>query len=152
VLILSEGLVEDIKSILSTGHPLSINLFFREIVLRGQQAREALDYLKSSLNGNYTLIDALRDPLVIPEGDPRIPLIVLDRSPFEDVFHPYFEKSGFYSTLVEKIGTMMRKREDIKVLTIDPHRIHEGVYDFPYTISSEKLISEQRTKITRGYD
>ena len=142
---MSDDLVENIKSILSTGHPIGSKLCYREVVLSGEKAEEALRYLREQLNGDYTLVDALEKPLIVPEEE-KTPVIILDIRPFEDIHHPYFERPGVYDSLLERINILMERRPNAKVLTLSPNDRYEGIRGFHYSVDSERLISAQTTE------
>jgi hypothetical protein len=134
--------VENIKSILSTGHSLGNKLCYREVVLTGEKSDEALAYLRTQLNGEYTFVETTEGTFKTPE-EGKIPVVILDRRPFEDIHHPFFERPGLYDSLLDRINILMRGRPDTKVLTMATDNNYEGVHGFYYTVSSETLISAQ---------
>ena len=129
-----DGVAEDIASILEKGHPVGVRLYFREVVLQGAKAMNALYALRAHLNGSYNGLEFFEWNPDYWEGNgygaikrtSKIPIVVLDT------------RGGYQN--MERLFEIMDSRPDLRVLAIDL----EGRYDeepgFPYRVSVDKYL------------
>ena len=120
--------VLNIQSILSTGHPIASSACFSELVIMGERARQAFDYLKQQLNGDYFLLD-LSESAPIPDTTKQIVAIRDSEHMTED-------------SIEERIIFLINQK-NARVITIHHQNYPYQSPRWPYHVRAEDLLKEE---------
>ena len=135
-----DQVAKDITNVFETGFQPG-GFGCSEVVLFGQRVDAAYDMLRSRVNGEYSIMDALdpKFPFELP-SEKRI-VCVVDMRRFE--IGRLATVAGAYEGTVDRITAAMHIRPGTRVLTLVEDKRYDSPFGYPLFVNADKINYDQ---------